>query len=70
MNTEYAMSSGKFQAVEWRVYASRRSAERYGKKHGLTIVESRQVGTSYPDANDARGWDDLRMRAGAPSNGR
>lgn len=52
---------------EWRVYASRRSAERYATHHGMVVLDSRAAGEQYPHPNDTQGWDDLRMRAGHPS---
>ena len=45
---------------QWRPYASRRSAERYAKAHGLTLVDSRRAGQQMPRVNDAQGWDRLR----------
>jgi len=50
--------------VERRQYQSRRSAERYASAHGLTIVDSMAPGEEYPAANDAEGWDRLRLAHG------
>lgn len=54
--------------VEERPYASRRSAERYGRSHGLTVIDSRAIGEQYPHRNDTQGWDDLRKRRGCLSH--
>jgi len=45
---------------EVRRYASRRSAEQYARRHGLTIVESLPDDHRYPARDDAFGWDLLR----------
>lgn len=48
-----------------REYRSRRSAERYAKRHGLVIVDHWPADDPPPRSrNDAQAWDDWRLRRG------
>lgn len=49
---------------ERRPYATRASAERYAKSHGLTVVDSWPANDPPPATGDARAWDDWRLRGG------
>ena len=61
----YVFSSGDFTATEQRNYAHQRSAERYAREHGLTIVGSHPASDPTPPSSaSAQEWDDHRTRNG------